>query len=261
MGVLEIPVDAGWAVGIVLALTRAAAFAVTSPIIGRAIPATGRLAFVLAVALGMADRVEGVTEFGDLVAAAAVNAAIGGALGFVTGIVLHLFTAAGGIVDVVSGLSLATVFDPMQGDQGGVFGRLFHLTAVTMFLVGGGLVLLVGGLVGSTRILPLGAALAPQPGLTGIVVELVAQMVRSAVELALPVVGILLMLELALGLASRFAPQANVFLLGMPAKIFAAITVVGASWVLFPDAVTAAELVVSRSFEAVLHGLGTAPSM
>jgi flagellar biosynthesis protein FliR len=45
------------------------------------------------------------------------------------------------------GLSVATVFDPMQGDQGGVFARMFHLTAVTMFLVGGGLVLLVGGLV------------------------------------------------------------------------------------------------------------------
>ena len=257
MGVIELPVDAGWAIGIVLALTRVAAFAITSPIIGRAIPTTGRLAFTFAVSLAMAERVTGVTELGDLAAAAVVNAIVGGALGFVTGLILHLFTSAGGIVDLVSGLSLATVFDPMQGDQGGIFARFFHLTAVTMFLVGGGLVLLVGGLVGSARALPLDAALAPQAGLTGIVVELVAQMVRSAVELALPVVGVLLMIELALGLASRFAPQANVFLLGMPAKIFAAITVVGASWVLFPDAVDGAENVVARSFEAVLHGLGT----
>jgi flagellar biosynthesis protein FliR len=84
-------------------------------------------------------------------------------------------------------------------------------------------------------------------------------MVRSAVELALPVIGILLMLELALGLAARFAPQANIFMMGMPAKILAAITVVGTSWVLFPDAVASAEHTVARSLEAVLRGLGGAP--
>jgi flagellar biosynthesis protein FliR len=182
--------------------------------------------------------------------------AIGAAMGFVSGLILHLFSGAGGIIDLASGLSVATVFDPMQGDQGGVFARMFHLTAITLFVVGGGLTLLVAGLVSSTRVLPLDAALAPQPGLTGLVVGLVAQMVRSAVELALPVLGVLLMLELALGLASRFAPQANVFILGLPAKVLAAITVVGSAWVLFPDAMAVTEATVARSLAAVLRELG-----
>jgi flagellar biosynthesis protein FliR len=259
VGIIELPVDAAWAVGAVLALTRVAAFAIASPVTGRAVPAPARLAFTVAVAMAMVQPVSGITELGDLVAAAFVNAAVGAAMGYVSGLILHLFASAGGIIDLVSGLSIATVFDPMQGDQGGVFARFFHLTAITMFLVGGGLLLLVGALVASTRLLPLDAALAPQPGLAGLVVTLVSRMVRAAVELALPVIGVLLMLELALGLAARFAPQANVFMLGLPAKILAAITVVGTSWVLFPDAVAGAEETVARSLDAVLRGLGGSP--
>jgi flagellar biosynthetic protein FliR len=256
MGVIEIPVDTGWAAGIVLAITRIAAFALASPVTGRGVSAPARVAFIVGVALASARPVPGIVELGDLVAAGVVNALVGAALGYVSGLILHLFTSAGGIVDLVSGLSIATVFDPLQGDQSGVFARLFHLTAMTMFIVAGGLLLLVGGLVASVRVLPLDAALQPAPGLTGLVVTLVSTMVRSAVELALPVLGVLLMLELGFGLAARFAPQANVFLLGMPAKILAAITVVGTSWVLFPDAMATAERTVGQSFEAVLRGLG-----
>ncbi|MFA9446433.1 flagellar biosynthetic protein FliR [Egicoccus sp. AB-alg6-2] len=251
-----IPVDGAWAVGLVLAVTRVAAFAVASPVTGRALPATARIAVTFAVALAMVQPVHGVVELGDLFAAGAVNAMIGAALGWISGLILHMFTSAGGIIDLASGLSMATVFDPMQGDSGGVFSRLFHLTGMALFFVGGGLALIIGGLVASARLLPLGAALSPSPGLTGLVVELVSQLMRSAVEFALPVIGVLLMLELALGLAARFAPQANIFMLGMPVKILAAITVVGSAWVLFPDAINGVETTVMQSMEAVMRGLG-----
>lgn len=254
--VVELPVDTAWAVGLLLAMIRVAAFTVVSPIVGRAMPMPGRVAFTFVVAFAASQPVPGMVESGELIVAGAVNALIGGALGFVTGLIVHLFATAGGVIDIFSGLAVATVFDPMQGDQGGVFGRMFHLVAVTMFLVSGGLLLVVGGLVGSVRVLPLDAMLSFHSGLTELVIDLVSQLVRAGVELALPVIGVLLMLELTLGIASRFAPQANVFLLGLPAKIFAAITVVGASWVLFPDAVAGMEETVSRTMSAVLRGLG-----
>lgn len=253
---VELPVDAAWAIGLVLALSRIAAFAIASPVTGRILPATGRLAFTLAITFAMTRPVPGTFELGDLIAAAVVNVVIGAAMGFVGGLILQLFTSAGGIIDLVSGLSVAMVFDPMQGDQSGVFARMFHLTAITLFVVGGGLGLLVTALVASTQVLPLDASLAPRVGLAGLVVSIVAQVMRRAVELALPVMGVLLMMELALGLASRFAPQANVFMLGLPAKVFAAITVVGSAWVLFPDAMSDAEVAVVRNLEAVLRGLG-----
>lgn len=259
-GVVSLPVDAAWAVGFVLALTRVAAFAIASPIIGRAAPIPARLAFTVGVAIAMTRPTSGVHEVGELLGATLANVAIGAILGFVSGIIFQLFTSAGGVVDLISGLSVATVFDPMQGDQGGVYARMFHLVGLTMFVVGGGLALLVGGLVASTRVLPVEAPFTPHPGLAGLVVDLVTAMIRGAVELALPVLGVLLMLELALGLAARFAPQANVFLLGLPAKLLTSIMVVGSAWVLFPDTMNIVEATVGRTMESVLRGMGGSPA-
>lgn len=256
MGVIEVPVDVAWAVGLVLAVIRVAAFVVTSPILGRAVPATARLTFAFAVGFAASEPVHGVLDLGDLLSLALINAAVGGALGWATGVMLALFATAGGILDLISGLAVSQVFDPLMGAAGGVWYRLFNLTATTLFLVAGGLTLLVSGLVGSVRVLALDATLAFRPELTGGVIDLVNGMVRAGVELALPVMGVMLMLELALGLAARFAPQANVFLLGLPAKLLTSITVVGSSWVLFPDTMSMVERETARTFQLILRGLG-----
>ena len=254
--IVEVPIDAAWAVGFVLSIVRIATFAVTSPFIGRSIPATGRISFTVGVAIAAVEPVEGVIELGDLLTAAVINAAVGGALGILTGMIIYLFMVAGGVLDLISGLAVSQVFDPVSGAPGGVYTRLFNLTATTLFLVGGGLTLLVSGLVGSVRVLPLDASIDPDPGLGELAIDLVNLLVRSGVELALPIMGVMLMLELALGLAARFAPQANVFMIGLPAKLLTSITVVGAAWTLFPDAMAVTENTFARTFEAVLRGLG-----
>jgi flagellar biosynthetic protein FliR len=256
---VELPVDGAWAIGFVLSTTRVAAFAIASPLFGRALPATARLAFTVAMALAFAHPVTGVSETGALLTAGAVNVAIGATLGFVSGLILHVFTTAGGILDLITGLAVSQVFDPLSGDQGGVFGRMFHLVGMTLFVVMGGLGLLVGGLLASVRFLPLDVGFSASPGLTSMVISLVSQMVRMGVELALPIMGVMLMLELALGLAARFAPTANVFMLGLPAKLLAALTVVGSAWVLFPDLMVDVEGVVARSIDGVLAGFGATP--
>ncbi len=253
---LELPIDAAWAAGLVLAITRVAAFTVTSPITGRALPGPARLAFTVAIGASLAAPVPAVLDLGSLVGAAVANAIIGGTIGFVSGLIVHLFATAGGIVDFVSGLSVATVFDPVSGEQGAVFARMFHMAAVLLILVGGGMALIVGALATSVRVLPLGGGIAPSGILPETVVNLTTQVMRSGVELVLPVIGVLLMLELAFGLAARFSPQANVLLLGLPAKILTAITVVGSSWVLFPDAISDAQRTIGRATEAALRGLG-----
>ena len=44
-------------------------------------------------------------------------------------------------------------------------------------------------------------------------------MLVAAVEMAMPALAALFVAEVVLGIASRFAPQANIFLLGLPAKV------------------------------------------
>lgn len=253
---LELPIDAAWAVGLMLAIIRVGAFVVASPFIGKTVGSPARLGFTVAIGTALSYPVATELEVPGLIGAAVVNAVVGAVLGFVSGLIVHLFAVGGGIVDFVSGLSVATVFDPLSGEQGAVFQRLFQLTAIALFLVSGGLALLVGGLFASVRVLPLEGGLAPTALLPETVTTLVSTLFRTGVELVLPIMGVLLMLELALGLAARFSPQANILMLGLPMKILAAITVVGAAFILFPDAMVNVQRTVGEASEAALRGLG-----
>lgn len=72
----------------------------------------------------------------------------------------------------------------------------------------------------------------------------------AAFEIAAPLVAALFLADVALGLLSRAAPEMNVFLLGLPLKIFISISLVGLAMPILPGAV--AELTDT----AVRHGLG-----
>lgn len=258
MEVTALALDPAWAVGALLAMGRVGAFVVMFPLLGRTMPPTARLAFTLAVALFFARPVPVTLEVGELVSLMAMNLAVGAALGWVVGLVLHTFAVAGGILDLISGLMVSQVFDPLMGQAGGVWTRMFNLVGMALFVVVGGLGLVVAGLAASIEVLPLTGALAPSGALGELAITQVSRVVRAGVELALPIMGVMLMLELALGLAARFAPQANVFMLGLPAKLFTAITVVGSAWVLFPELLDSIRSGFARDVSAVLRGLGAA---
>ncbi|MFP4311441.1 MAG: flagellar biosynthetic protein FliR [Nitriliruptoraceae bacterium] len=255
MEISALAIDPTWVTGGILALMRVGAFVVMFPLLGRVMPPTARLAFTFGVGLFFARPVPAVLEVGELVSLGVMNLAVGAALGWLVGLVLHSFAVAGGILDLISGLMVSQVFDPMMGQAGGVWTRMFNLVGMTLFVVLGGLGLVVAGLAASIDVLPLTGSLSISGGLGEFAISQVSRVVRAGVELALPIMGVMLMLELALGLAARFAPQANVFLLGLPAKLFAAITVVGAAWVLFPELLATIQSGFSRDVHAVLRGL------
>ena len=118
---MDIVVDAAWVSGMLLASIRVGAFVVASPIFGKAIPATGRMALVLVLGYVFATPVEGSLDLGSLIVAAVTNVAVGGFVGFLTGLIFTLFTVAGGLLDFTSSLSSAQIFDPLTGSQNPVW--------------------------------------------------------------------------------------------------------------------------------------------
>jgi flagellar biosynthesis protein FliR len=251
---LSLALDPAWATGLVLALTRMTGFVVASPILNRVLPWPGRVACVVAFGLFLTEPAV-VTELGGLVVAALLNAVLGIALGFLTGIVFQLFAVAGGIIDMTSGMAVSALFDPGRGEQAGVYNRIFALTALTLFLVLGGLHLFARGLALSVAVIPLDGQMSASGGLATVAVRALSQLMLAGLELALPVVAALFLAEVVLGIAARFAPQANVFLLGLPLKMLIAMTVAGISVVLMPEAVDGVMGGMRDTFVDVLDGL------
>lgn len=252
---LDLAIDPGWAMGLLLAQLRIAAFTLAAPQLGRAVPTPGRLAFVLAMGLALTSPVD-VSSVPQLIGFGVVNAAIGALLGYVVGVLFHLFAIAGSMADLSAATSIASVLDPTRGEQGAVFSRIFQITGLTLFHVAGGLTLLVSTLGWSIRAVPLDGQMRLSSGLATLVMELVGTLMISGFELAVPIVAALFMIELTLGLASRFAPTANVFMLGMPVKVGVAMLVSLTSLAMFPQFVTALVDSTRDTVVDVLNGVG-----
>lgn len=252
---LDFVIDPGWAYGLLLAQVRCATFVVASPQLGSALPGPGRMAFVIAMGFALARPVA-VDTMGALVGFAVVNAAVGAILGYMAGLLFHVFAIAGSLVDLSAATSIASVLDPTRGEQGAVFSRMFQIAGLTLFHIGGGLTLLVTGLAWSARAVPLDGALDLSPGLATVALELIGTVMVAGFELAAPVVAALFLIELVLGLASRFAPTANVFMLGMPVKVGVALVVSITCFGLFPQFTTALTDSTRDTIVDVLNGVG-----
>ena len=144
---------------------------------------------------------------------------IGASLGLFFSIFLYAIEVAGQIVDNVSGRSFATVVDPLGGHQTSLTGTLLGRLGQYVFMFAGGFTLLVGALIESYAIWPLGA---PLPDLAPAGAALYAgefqRLMTTGVLFAAPVILVLFMVDMSLGLVNRFAQQFNVFSLSMSIK-------------------------------------------
>jgi type III secretory pathway component EscT len=102
---------------------------------------------------------------------------------------------------------------------GSLLVRLF----TTLFLVTGGLLSLISMLFDSYTAWPL-SSLTPvvtNPKLVALLLGALSQLLVTALKVAAPFVILMLMIEIAFGMLSRFAPMLNVFFLVLPLKVLA----------------------------------------
>ncbi|MFH1819688.1 MAG: flagellar biosynthetic protein FliR [Pseudomonadota bacterium] len=140
---------------------------------------------------------------------------IGMAIGFIMRVVFAAVEAAGEIVGLQMGLGFASFFDPQSAGQTIVISQFFNLLASLLFLAVNAHLLLLGILVESFKSLPI----SPQPLSTAgfySVANYGSVVFSVGLQLALPLIAILLMTNLALGILTRSAPQLNIFAIGFP---------------------------------------------
>lgn len=143
---------------------------------------------------------------------------IGILAGFAANLVFSAFQIAGTLMDLSTGFSAGQMFNPALGETGSAMSQFFTIFAVLYFLVINGHHSFLLGLQMTFTTLPVNQAL---PELTyERLLMMTNGMIISGIQIAMPVLGALLLADLTLGLLSRVAPQVQVFFLGMPVKIW-----------------------------------------
>lgn len=143
-------------------------------------------------------------------------------LGLVLDIIINFLFAAvqtgGHMVGFSMGFSMMNVLDPMTGSSDSVTAQLMHQCTILIFLSMNGHLFLLTSLAQSFQLVPPGALLI-NPALASSVLRFSAEIFILAVKIAAPVMASLFLVDLALALVSRAAPQMNVIQIGFPAKI------------------------------------------
>ncbi|HWI13331.1 MAG TPA: flagellar biosynthetic protein FliR, partial [Burkholderiales bacterium] len=149
---------------------------------------------------------------------------IGAALGFAMRIVFVAVETAGEIVGLQMGLGYATLFDPERADMIPVLGQFLGFLTVLAFLALDGHLHMIEVLADTFRALPVSGPGLGRDGLMTLV-QWGGEIFAAGVLLSLPLLGAMLIANVALGILTRAAPQLNLFAVGFPLTLGAGLVI------------------------------------
>ncbi len=244
-----------------LVLLRMTGFAVTAPWLGlRAVPGPVRvgLGFALAVMVypGVtAPPVDLAAGVWPLALAAAAEVATGLAMGLICALALNALRLAGHLMDLQMGYALAELFDPVFGTRGTILSEFLYLLGLVCVLGTDVHHQAILGLARSFEFVPVAAA-GVQGGLVELVVRSFAGMFLMAVQIAAPLLAVLIVVDLVLGFLTRTVPQINVFILGFPVKVAVGILMVALLLPVLGGLLGRLGAQMLRDFDTLLRVLG-----
>lgn len=216
---------AAWISPILWPFLRILAVFTAAPVFSaRAIPMRSKvgLAFLVALATAATLPATSVVSVNDPAALGVVvqQIVVGLAIGFTVRVVFSAVELAGEVIGFQMGLNFASFFDPTMNTQSSAIARFFGQMTLLLFVVMNGHIMVLMAVTKSFIAFPVdGNFLQTLASMK--IYNLGADLFASALWIALPLIGIMLFANLALGIISRVAPQMNIFAVGFPITLVA----------------------------------------
>jgi flagellar biosynthetic protein FliR len=196
---------------------RISGFVLTAPAASEmVVPRLVKIVLILALSFLLGPLVEAPTGLSIFSAAgmlaAVLELLIGVSIGMVVQLTFEALVFAGQSISLTMGLGFATLVDPQRGAQVPVLGQMFMIFGTLIYLSINGHLMLLGALAESFHTLPIGAHIGQDFLLS--VVLWGARVFDTGLLIALPAVIALVIVNLALGVVTRAAPQLNLFGIG-----------------------------------------------
>ncbi|MGY6277682.1 flagellar biosynthetic protein FliR [Methylomonas sp. MgM2] len=202
---------------------RVSSMFITIPVIGvRSVPGRIRvmlsllITFVISPVLPQMPVVDLFSADGLIVTAQQLI--LGLSAGFILQMVFSIVLMAGQLIAYSMGLGFGSLVDPVTGVQTPVIAQLFVIASSLLFLAVDGHLLLIEMLAQSFTTLPVSAVGLDKAGLWRLIAWS-SQIFAGGVLLALPIMAALLFVNISFGIASKAAPQLQLFGVGFPITI------------------------------------------
>lgn len=133
---------------------------------------------------------------------------LGALFGFAASFLFHAIQSAGELAGVQAGMSFASTMNPLLRSNVNPVGNLYYYIGITIFLLVGGHLWLIGGFVQSFKLVPMTTfVLTPALGQHFLLIS--GSFLALTIQLALPAVVALFLTDLGVGYVSKAAPQAS----------------------------------------------------
>lgn len=208
-----------------LILVRISSFFIIAPLFSqRGVPTQFKLglaAFLSLLALSALPVEETLALDGYYIMMVIKEFGIGIVLGFTAALVLYTVQIAGAFIDFQMGFAMASVMDPQTGSQVPIIGRFKYILALLFLLTVNGHHLMLDGVMQSLQTIPVESLSfdIKFEDLAKFISDLFVEMFMVALQISLPIVGSLFLVDVALGILAKTVPQLNIFAVGFPVKI------------------------------------------
>ena len=213
----------GWLVAFLWPFARITAFMAASPLWGHSsVPNQAKVGLAALIAIVIAPILPAMPAIAVMswagIGIMIEQILIGLAMGLVMHIMFVVVQAAGDFIGLQMGLAFASFFDTASGTNIMVLSRILYMITLLMFLAMNGHLMVLETLIMSFRTLPIGIGTF-NPDAFILLARYGGTIFAAGMLLALPLVGSLLTINLALGILNRSAPQLTVFNIGFPTSL------------------------------------------
>lgn len=214
-----------------LVLIRVTGMFVIAPIFGRQnMPTYYKIGFSFFVALIITNTIpvdrlmtfNSVWEYAPLILQEFL---VGLILGYIGYLVFAGIYIAGQLIDMKIGFGIVNIMDPLTNIQVPITANFYTTTTMLIFLISGGHHILINALHESYTLVGLGQASFTSLLLDD-VIRLFASIFSIGFKIAAPIIGAVMVADIALGIITKTVPQLNVFVVGMPLKILLGLIII-----------------------------------
>lgn len=213
-------------VSIFLVFVRLGALFTAAPFFGhKSVPVRIRIFLALILAHALTGLVPAGTVGPEtlqpvgMIVAVMIEILTGLLLGFAAHLIFWVVTYAGEVMGFQIGLSMAHVFNPIDGTQSNPIGNILSMTFLIVFLLLDGHHQVLRAVMASFELVPLAGARLTASG--PVLLAFMGEFFVTALRLAAPFMITIFLVDIALGVFARMVPQADLFSLGLPVKIMA----------------------------------------
>jgi len=212
-----------WIATILFPLARILALIASSPVLGnKQIPIRVKVGLamlitaIVAPTLSMPSGIEPASAQGLLILVQQIL--VGLAMGFTMRLIFTAVEMAGDLAGMQMGLGFASFYDPVNASYTPVIAQFLGILATLAFLSMNGHLYMLSALADSFQAFPISTAV-PSAAAFRTLVEWGSTIFSHALQLSMPLIGALMITNLALGILTRSAPQLNIFAVGFPITI------------------------------------------